>query len=85
VCPGVSESRPNVRRNDTVSVITNGVQYDGYAHRVEMEKLKLKFDQSLCESVKTSPEQVKILYQLLPHDFMSSRTRCAACSEPRTN
>jgi len=72
VCPGVSESRPNVRRNDTVSVITNGVQYDGYAHRVEMESLKLRFDQSLYESVKTSPQQVKVFDESLQQQCIHS-------------
>jgi helicase MOV-10 len=45
--PGLSENRPSVLRGDAVTAYLSWVKdkaYKGYAHRVERDRVKLKFD-----------------------------------------
>ena len=50
--PGLSENRPSVLRGDAVTAFPpwdKDKAYKGYAHRVERDKVKLKFDQRFHE------------------------------------
>ncbi|NWI65240.1 SDE3 helicase, partial [Todus mexicanus] len=72
--PGVAESRPSVLRGDHLFVWLSSerdrsplVQYKGYVHRVELEKVKLGFSSKLLEKfVKNLKFDVTFTFSRLP-------------------